>query len=130
MKIPGLAVVVPGLMASSLANLPSEALTEQAQELKSGPTQAQAEAIRRTPETMNALVDQGNYLDAFALQGRTALMWAVANGDIRIAHRLLELGADVNAVDWWGMSALAVAVNRNDRKMLAMLIEHGADFPV
>jgi ankyrin repeat protein len=38
-----------------------------------------------------------------------------------------ELGADVNAVDWWGFTPLHYAASRGDNEMILYLVEKGAD---
>ena len=41
-------------------------------------------------------------------------MMAIANNHIDVARLLLDHGADVNAVDWWGRTPLWTAVDLRD----------------
>ncbi|MBF0447930.1 MAG: ankyrin repeat domain-containing protein [Magnetococcales bacterium] len=127
MKIPGLALLVPGLMLSSFIDLPLQ--DELSQPSETVPLN-KAEPIIRNPDAIITLLDQGKRLDGMDLQGQTALMWAVINGEELIATRLIEAGADVNATDWWGRSALSYALTYNHRRLIGLLIEHGANLSV
>jgi len=59
--------------------------------------------------------------------GRGALSHAAEAGTTGAATALLELGADVAAVDAAGTTALMIAAERPDRAMLDLLLQHGAD---
>lgn len=126
MKIPGLALIIPGIMLSSFVELP---LPEKRTELGRNETETTftAQAISRDLGMMTSLVSQGNHLNAMDLQGRTPLMWAAEHGEVDIARTLLKAGAQVNATDWWGRSALTLALENENRKVVSLLIEYGAD---
>ena len=59
--------------------------------------------------------------------GRGALSHAAAAGTLAAATALLELGADVRAVDKAGTTALMLAAERPDPAMIDLLLQHGAD---
>jgi uncharacterized protein len=59
--------------------------------------------------------------------GRSALSHAAEAGTVSAATALLELGADVAAVDGAGTTALMIAAERPDRPMVELLLHHGAD---
>ena len=52
---------------------------------------------------------------------------AVANKNVRIAHLLLEKGADVNAKQTLGVTPLHSAAHRGDEEMVRLLIKFKAD---
>lgn len=55
--------------------------------------------------------------------GRTALMYAAMGGDVATVQRLLDLGADVDAVDAMGNTAVDLAA-KNGRQDVVELLEH------
>ncbi|MDP8986595.1 MAG: ankyrin repeat domain-containing protein, partial [Pseudomonadota bacterium] len=59
--------------------------------------------------------------------GRGALSHAVDVGALAAAGALLEMGADLNAVDSAGTTALMIAAERPAADMVALLLQHGAD---
>src|ERR1700692_1851581 len=59
--------------------------------------------------------------------GRGALSHAAAAGSLAAATALLEMGADVGALDKAGITALMIAAARPDQAMTDMLLQHGAD---
>lgn len=56
-----------------------------------------------------------------------ALVAAVSTGFLVVARRLLARGADVNAVDDWGMSVLAASTRLPGVEVLDLLLARGAD---
>ncbi|MBF0109191.1 MAG: ankyrin repeat domain-containing protein [Magnetococcales bacterium] len=127
MKIPGLAMVIPGIMFSSLIDMSNgEMVSEQTQWEGQKAATSHANAVSRDPEIVTALLHQGRMLDAMDLQGRTTLMWAAEHGETALVQKLLESGADVNATDWWGRTALSLALANEHRRIIALLVEYGA----
>jgi uncharacterized protein len=59
--------------------------------------------------------------------GRGPLSYAAAAGTVDAGAALLDLGADVHAVDKAGSSALMIAAERTDTAMIELLLRHGAD---
>jgi ankyrin len=59
--------------------------------------------------------------------GLTPLVFAVRHGDIETARILLEAGADVNEVTYYGWSPLLTATQNRYYKLASFLIEKGAD---
>lgn len=128
MKIPGLAMVIPGSMFSSMIEMPGlDIAPDQTRQGNEAVTNQQFDIVLREPEVITALVCQGRHLDAMELQGRTTLMWAAENGEAAIVKKLLKAGAGVNATDWWGRTALSLALENGHRKVVALLVEHGAN---
>ncbi len=62
-----------------------------------------------------------------AREGRSALLWAVAQGHVEVAALLLEAGANREAVDAAGGEVLGLAMARGDLEMAQRLIRYGAD---
>lgn len=90
-----------------------------------------------SPSVVSMLVEAGLEVDARDFKGRTALHDACSCGNVDVARRLLELGADPSAQMDGGCSALAAAA-RNFRKRegdegsewretAELLLEAGAD---
>jgi len=59
--------------------------------------------------------------------GSTPLHWAVFNGDVAEAKRLLRAGADVNRSNYYGASPMTLAAEVGNAEMLKVLLEAGAD---
>lgn len=66
-------------------------------------------------------------LNAVDMQGRTALMWAVAAANRDAVDWLLERGAEVNARDREGATALHIAAARRDLALVKRLLDAKAD---
>ncbi len=63
--------------------------------------------------------------------GTTLLMEALLHENAPIARRLVEQGADVNAVrDNRKTTALMIAADADDLESLKLLLDHGADVTV
>jgi ankyrin repeat protein len=58
--------------------------------------------------------------------GRSSLSHAAEAGALAAAATLLDLGADVRAVDQAGVTALMIAAERPDQAMVDLLVTHGA----
>ncbi len=61
------------------------------------------------------------------VDGTTALMRAVRNGDRQSEAVLLNAGANVNAVNRYGVTALSLAASTGDVAVLDLLLKAGAD---
>jgi ankyrin repeat protein len=59
--------------------------------------------------------------------GSTPLQWAVYEGDIAEARRLLRAGADVSLANNYGVTPMSLAAEVANTDMLALLLEAGAD---
>lgn len=70
-------------------------------------------------------------MDKPAHHGRTALTWAASNGNRETAELLLNLGANIDAVDGSdGEPALSKAAYMGDIQMMTLLLDRGADLEV
>ena len=59
--------------------------------------------------------------------GSTPLQWAVYNGDVAEAKRLLRAGADVTIANKYGASPMTLAAEVGNAEMLKVLLEAGAN---
>ena len=59
--------------------------------------------------------------------GSTPLQWAVYNGDVTEAKRLLRAGADVTIANKYGASPMMLAAEVGNAEMLKVLLEAGAN---
>jgi ankyrin repeat protein len=59
--------------------------------------------------------------------GSTPLQWAVYEGDVAEAKRLLDAGADVTLTNSYGISAMSLAAEVAHTELLRLLLEAGAD---
>ena len=84
---------------------------------------------RREVGVIDMLVQAGINVNTQDSDGETALLNATYHPITRIARRLLELGADVNATNRSsGYSALHLATEYNRYEILAELLNRGADY--
>ena len=82
-----------------------------------------------TIDTMNILVNAGIDIDVRDDRGQTPLLNAVYSGYIFHARRLLELGANPNAIDKSSReSAIHYAVLFDRHEMISLLLKYGADY--
>lgn len=79
------------------------------------------------PRAVSREVASGHSVDARDGHGRTPLMVAAYRGDAHIAGLLIELGADVNALDLQAYDVLTIAAVANDLDMLRLVLSAGAD---
>jgi ankyrin repeat protein len=59
--------------------------------------------------------------------GSTPLQWAVFNGDVAGAKRLIKEGADVTATNNYGANAMQLAADTANTELIALLLKAGAD---
>jgi ankyrin repeat protein len=76
---------------------------------------------------VSRLLDQGAAVDARAVDGTTALHWAVRAERIEVVHALLESGADASAADRYGVTPLYLAAENGNAAVIAALLDAGAD---
>ena len=79
-----------------------------------------------TADQINAILDNGAYVNARDEERMTPLHKALANGNSKVAIALINRGADVNAVDIEGLTALHVAIYIRDFETIFVLINKGA----
>lgn len=81
--------------------------------------------------TVNLLLEAGLPVSsADPVRRVTALHNASAQGHVRIITRLLDLGADVNAQDWHGVTPLIAAAHAGQVRVVEQLLRRGADVNV
>ncbi|EWC47693.1 hypothetical protein DRE_02893 [Drechslerella stenobrocha 248] len=79
-------------------------------------------------EILNMLIDAGAIIERIGGPAlSTPLICAAATLYVDSTQRLLEMGANINAVDDFGDSALLVAASFGDAQLTAFLLEKGAD---
>ncbi|MFM1886987.1 MAG: hypothetical protein RL026_2144 [Pseudomonadota bacterium] len=59
--------------------------------------------------------------------GSTPLQWAVFEGNVAETQRLLKAGADVRAVNAYGVNAMQLAADSANTGLIALLLKAGAD---
>ena len=107
------AVIVAAMLAM--------ALPAYAQTSKQQPASAKASAGPRPSTTRGADVNRRN------ADGSTPLQWAVYNGDVTAARRLLRAGANVALANNYGATAMSLASEVANTEMLKVLLEAGAN---
>jgi ankyrin repeat protein len=78
-------------------------------------------------EVLAAITSPEVDVNAKSPDGATALMWAVFNSDMELAHALLKRGAKANVISNYGASALGEAIKHSDLDMVRTLLDAGAD---
>ena len=76
---------------------------------------------------VGALLDGGADIDATAVDGTTALHWAVRGEHRDIAELLLRTGANATSEDRYGVMPLHLAAVNGSTEFIAALLDSGAD---
>src|SRR5262245_32584335 len=76
---------------------------------------------------VSRLLDEGADVDARAVDGTTALHWAVRADRLDAVRLLLESGADEAAADRYGVTPLYLAAENGNAAIIAALLDAGAD---
>ena len=84
-------------------------------------------AKRGDRDTVLALIGQQADVNVPAVDGTTALHWAVYHNDLELATRLLNARADVNVKNRYDVPPLALACTNANPRMVDLLLEAGAD---
>ena len=83
-------------------------------------------AITRQANIAEMLIERGVEVNKPDVTGRTALHWAVDNGDLDFSRLLLKHGADANAYTRSGLSVLVYPVLRAQNALKHLLYQYGA----
>ena len=78
-------------------------------------------------EMVRALLGLSAAVDARAIDGMTALHWAVQRDALEMTAALLEAGADVGATNRYGVTPLTLAATNGHAAIVAALLAAGAD---
>jgi ankyrin repeat protein len=76
---------------------------------------------------VSRLIDQGAAVDERAVDGTTALHWAVRADRLDVVRALLESGADASAADRYGVTPLYLAAENGNAATIETLLDAGAD---
>lgn len=113
---------------SAFAQLKSDYISAQSYAVDDASLLFAASLSPNTAALMPALIHEGKQINAVASDGMTALLYSVAAKNLGSAHRLLQLGADVNQASGQdGLMPLLLAVYTNDAHMVQLLLDAGAD---
>lgn len=86
------------------------------------------EAVRSVDlEAVRALLDQGVDVDTIAVDGATALHWAVYRDEPALVALLLDAGADVAVANRYGVQPLSLASMNGNAEVIEQLLRAGAD---
>ena len=86
--------------------------------------------VRSNRESMVQAVTPHGYLPYnrdIPFGSDTALLFAARSGDVASARLLVAAGADVDAVDAWGVSAVTLSAHSGFAELVEFLLEQGAD---
>nr|XP_006816187.1 PREDICTED: ankyrin-1-like [Saccoglossus kowalevskii] len=72
------------------------------------------------------LAKNDKYINQTAMQGRTALHFAAASGEVELCDYLLQIGIDISAVDINGHTPLFIAVTNGNVNVAKLLIKRRA----
>ena len=75
---------------------------------------------------LTQLLHQGADIAGRDSNGKTALHWAVLQGDAPIVRTLIKRGIEVNAQDGWGETALQAAAKYGNLDVVELLLDEGA----
>ena len=78
-------------------------------------------------ETVVVLLQEGVDVNVRALDGTTALHWAVHRNDLATVDLLLRAAADVSVVNRYGVAPLSLACENGNAAIIERLLQAGAD---
>ena len=84
-------------------------------------------AEKKDASQVRALLERNPDLNVPQADGMTALHWAVYYDDTDLAQLLVRAGADVKAVNRYGVAPLTIACINGNGKIVEMLLDAGAD---
>jgi ankyrin repeat protein len=78
---------------------------------------------------VSILLQAGANIERLAIHGeQTPVIWAAYRGNNSVIRILLEAGADVGWVDYFGRAALSSATSRGDTSIILILLAAGSNF--
>jgi len=77
--------------------------------------------------TVRSLIQQKANVNAPAVDGTTALHWAVRADDLQMVESLLAAGANAKASDRYGLTPVSLACSNANASVLKRLLDAGAD---
>jgi len=104
-------------------------VAEEESETANAPLPLVQAVIANDEAKVRALIAEGADVNDVDNQGKTALHWAVQDGNVAIASLLLDAGADIEAEDkeMYISSPLITAASTGKAEMIALLVEKGAN---
>jgi ankyrin repeat protein len=78
-------------------------------------------------DTVRSLIAKHVNVNETARDGSTALLWAVYQSNVPMAHALLAAGANFTTANHYGMTPMLQASRTGDAPMIAELMKAGAD---
>jgi ankyrin repeat protein len=89
--------------------------------------QTQKPASAKAPAGPRPTTGRGEDVNRRNADGSTPLQWAVYNGDVAEARRLLRAGANVSLANNYGATPMSLAAEVGNTGMLKVLLEAGAN---
>jgi uncharacterized protein len=86
-----------------------------------------ADAAGRVPRSGPGAADGAENVNRRNSDGSTPLQWAVYEGNLAEAKRLLKAGADPKAANKYGATPMSLAAEVGNADMIALLLEAGAN---
>ena len=86
-----------------------------------------AKAVERgNTSTLDELTEQGLDVNATGLHGYNLLYWALRSGEPKSFEKLLQLGANPDALTETGKSVTYLAADNDDSRYLSLALKYGA----
>jgi ankyrin repeat protein len=95
--------------------------------VEAGDVRVVSAAMSGDRTAVRALIEQKADVNGPAVDGTTALHWAVRADDLVMVEALLRAGAEPNARDRYGLTPVSLACSNANRAILKLLLDAGAD---
>jgi ankyrin repeat protein len=116
-SVRGSSLVLASLLTAGLASAAPAANTALVEAAREGDATAVRALLRTRPADVNSV----------AIDGTTALHWAVHHDDAALVELLIRSGADVKQANRYGVQPLWLAAVNGNPKVLSLLLRAGAD---